>query len=143
MKIEHIQYKGKEYIDVFVDKSTSNGLLRFGHEITVTFLKEKDKLIFDSAWHVGVSEMSWDSSEEDSFEETFPGLLETMKNEVMKQIGMTENKNYSGACINCDYRTDPDNEGYVYCKCKESELSDGRWLMQDYGCKHTTDELYK
>lgn len=86
MKIEHIQYKGKEYIDVFVDKSTSNGLLRSGHEISVTFLKEKDKLIFDSAWHVGVSEMSWDSSEEDSFEETFPGLLEAMKNEVMKMM---------------------------------------------------------
>lgn len=84
MKIEHIQYKGKEYIDVFVDKSTSNGLLRFGHEISVIFLKEKDKLIFDSAWHVGVSEMSWNSSEEDSFEETFPGLLEEMRNEVMK-----------------------------------------------------------
>lgn len=33
MKIEHIQYKGKECIHVFVDKSTSNGLLRFGHEI--------------------------------------------------------------------------------------------------------------
>lgn len=57
-----------------------------------------------------------------------------------RQIDMTENKDYSGACINCNYRTDPDNEGYVYCKCKESELSDGRWLMQDYGCEHTTDE---
>lgn len=86
MKINHVNDKGKEYIDVFVDKSTSNGLLRFGHEISVTFLKEKDKLIFDSAWHVGVSEMSWDSSEEDSFEETFPGLLEAMKNEVMKMM---------------------------------------------------------
>lgn len=143
MKINYIKNKGKEYISVFVDKSTSSGLLRFEHEISVTFLKEKDKLIFDSAWHCGVSEMSWDSSEENSFEEMFPGLLSEMRNEIMQQIGMTENKNYSGACINCDYRTDPDNEGYVYCKYKESELSDGRWLMQDYGCKHTTDELYK
>lgn len=86
MKINRIKDKGKEYVSVFVDKSTSNGLLRFGHEISVTFLKEKDKLIFDSAWHVGVSEMSWNSSEEDSFEETFPGLLEAMKNEVMKMM---------------------------------------------------------
>lgn len=44
MKIEYIQYKGKECINVFVDKSTSNGLLRFGHEISVNFSKEKDKL---------------------------------------------------------------------------------------------------
>ena len=86
MKIEYIQHKGKECINVFVDKSTSNGLLRFGHEISATFLKEKDKLIFESAWHIGVSEMSWDSSEEDSFEETFPGLLEEMRNEVMKEL---------------------------------------------------------
>ena len=84
MKINHVNDKGKEYINVFVDKSTSNGLLRFGHEISVTFLKEKDKLIFDSAWHVGVDEMSWDSSEEDSFEEMFPGLLSDMRNEIMK-----------------------------------------------------------
>ena len=84
MKINRINNKGKEYVSVFVDKSTSNGLLRFGHEISVTFLKEKDKLIFDSAWHVGVDEMSWDSSEEDSFEEMFPGLLSDMRNELMK-----------------------------------------------------------
>ena len=84
MKINYVNDKGKEYVSVFVDKSTSNGLLRFGHEISVTFLKEKDKLIFDSAWHVGVSEMSWDSSEEDSFEEMFPGLLSDMRNEIMK-----------------------------------------------------------
>lgn len=85
MKIEHIQYKDKEYINVFVDKSTSNGLLRFGHEISVTFLKGKDKLIFESAWHIGVSEMKWNSSEEDSFEEMFPKLLEEMRKEIMKK----------------------------------------------------------
>ena len=87
MKIEHIQYKGKECINVFVDKSTSNGLLRFGHEISVNFSKEKEKLIFESAWHVVFREVSWDSSEGDSLEETVPGLLEEMRNEVMK---MTE-----------------------------------------------------
>ena len=84
MKINYVNDKSKEYINVFVDKSTSNGLLRFGHEVSVTFLKEKDKLIFDSAWHCGVSEMSWNSSEEDSFEETFPGLLEEMRSEIVK-----------------------------------------------------------
>lgn len=83
MTMNMYKNEGKEYVSVFVDKSTSNGLLRFGHEVSVTFLKEKDKLIFDSAWHVGVSEMVWDSSEEDSFEEMFPGLLEEMRNEIM------------------------------------------------------------
>lgn len=82
MKIERINCKGKEYINVFVDKSTSNGLLRFGHEISVNFVKEKNKLIFESAWHCGVSEMSWDSSEESSFEETFPGLLAKMRSKI-------------------------------------------------------------
>ena len=50
----------------------------------IEHIQYKYKLIFESAWHVGVSEMSWDSSEESSFEETFPGLLEAMRNEVMK-----------------------------------------------------------
>lgn len=84
MTMSMCKNKDKEYVSVFVDKSTSNGLLRFGHEISVTFLKEKDKLIFDSAWHVGVSEMSWNSSEEDSFEEMFPGLLEEIRSEIIK-----------------------------------------------------------
>lgn len=84
MKINYINNKGKEYVSVFVDKSTSNGLLRFGHEISVIFLKRKDKLIFKLAWHIGVSEMEWNSSEEDSFEEMFPGLLEEMRREIIK-----------------------------------------------------------
>lgn len=85
MKIEYIQYKGKECINVFVDKSTSNGLLRFGHEISVNFSKEKDKLIFESAWHCGVSEMSWNSSEENSFDKMFPGLLNEMRHQIMEE----------------------------------------------------------
>lgn len=86
MKIKHINNNGKEYINVFADKSTSNGLLRFGHEISVNFLKEKDELIFESAWHCGISEMEWDSSDESSFEETFPGLLNEMRSEIDKDI---------------------------------------------------------
>ena len=84
MKIETITHDGKNYINVFTDKSTSNGVLRFSHEISVTFIKEKDKLIFDSAWHCGVSDMDWRSNEENSFEETFPGLLSEMRNEIKK-----------------------------------------------------------
>lgn len=86
MIIEHVNYNGKEHINVLADKSASNGLLRFGHEISVNFIKEKDKVIFESAWHCGVSEMEWNSSEEDSFEEMFPGLLEEMRKEITKEL---------------------------------------------------------
>ena len=48
-------------------------------------MQYKDKLIFESAWHIGVSEMKWNSSEEDSFEEMFPKLLEEMRKEIMKK----------------------------------------------------------
>ena len=85
MRIEQIQYKGRECVNVFADKSTSNGLLRFGHEISVNFIKEKDKLIFDSAWHCGVSEISWNSSEENSFDEMFPGLLNEMRHQIIEE----------------------------------------------------------
>lgn len=54
MKIEHIQYKDKEYINVFVDKSTSNGLLRFGHEILWILRKvgkNNDQIIFINYTH--------------------------------------------------------------------------------------------
>ena len=40
MQIEYMHNEGKEYIKVFVDKSTGNGTLRFSHEILVTFLKK-------------------------------------------------------------------------------------------------------
>lgn len=82
MKIEQINDKDKEYINVFADKSTSNGLLKFGHEILVTFVKEKNNLMFKSAWHCGVSEMEWDESEENSVNETFPDLLTEVKREI-------------------------------------------------------------
>lgn len=41
MRIEQITDNGKTYVNVFVDKTTNNGVLRFGHEISVSFLKEK------------------------------------------------------------------------------------------------------
>lgn len=85
MKIEKIYDKGIEYINAFVNKSSNNGQLHFSHEILVTFVKKENNLIFDSAWHCGVSEMEWDSSEENLFEKTFPGLLSKMRNEIRKE----------------------------------------------------------
>lgn len=80
MKYDYVTSKnGTRYCNVFVDKTSSHGILRCSHEINVTFILKNNKWVFDSAWHIGVSDMEWDSSEEDSFEDTFPGLLEEMK----------------------------------------------------------------
>ena len=38
MTIEYYKENEKEYVSVYVDKSTQKGILRFGHEIQVTFL---------------------------------------------------------------------------------------------------------
>lgn len=84
MIIEHVNYNGKEHINVLADKSTQKGILRFGHEIQVTFLLKDTELIFQNAWHCGVSEMSWDATEESLFEETFPGLLTEMREAIKK-----------------------------------------------------------
>lgn len=102
MKIEHITdiTDNKEYINIYVNKSTSHESLQpnheisvtqFSHEISVTFVKDNDNLIFDSAWHRGVSEMAWVASEEESFENTFPGLLTKLRTEIKKD----EDKNQS------------------------------------------------
>lgn len=82
MKIEQVFNDGKEYINVLADKSSSKGILHFGHEILVTFVREDRSLIFESAWHCGVSEVEWNSSEKSSFEDTFPGLLAEMRSEI-------------------------------------------------------------
>lgn len=84
MNIEYCKENEKEHVVVYVDKSTQKGILRFGHEIQVTFLVKDTELIFQSAWHCGVSEMSWDATEEISFEETFPGLLAEMRETIKK-----------------------------------------------------------
>lgn len=76
----------ENYVYVSVDKSTRHGILHFSHEISVTFRREKEKLIFDSAWHIGVSDMDYKSDEEEMFEETFPGLLDEMRKEILKQL---------------------------------------------------------
>lgn len=82
MNIESFQYKGKKYYSVYVDKTSSSGILRFSHEISVTFEEDENILKFISAWHIGVSDMEWDATEESDFEQTFPGLLQDMREEI-------------------------------------------------------------
>lgn len=84
MDINYYVFGGKQYCNVYVDKSTSNGIIRFSHEIDIVFVKVNDEWKFDGAWHCGVSEMEWDKSEEDSFEQTFPGLLSEIKKEIWR-----------------------------------------------------------
>ena len=86
MQVEHTMYNGNHYVNVYIDRSSSNGLLRFGHEISVNFLKRKDGyLSFKSAWHIGVSDISFNSREEEAFEQTFPGLLAEIRNFVERE----------------------------------------------------------
>lgn len=82
MVIHYDTYNGKDYCNVYVDKSSSNGLLRFSHEINIEFVKLNNEWKFNSAWHCGVSEMEWDSTEEDSFEQTFPDLLTEIRKNI-------------------------------------------------------------
>lgn len=71
-----------ECCTVGVDKSNGSGCIRFGHEISVTFIKKGARWIFSEAWHCGVCEMEFDSTEEDAFEDTFPGLLKEMREHI-------------------------------------------------------------
>lgn len=82
MKLAPYTENGTEYLDVTVNKDNRAGALRFSHEILVTLVKKGDKYVFNSAWHCGVSEMHWGQGEENSFEETFPGLLDEMQKAI-------------------------------------------------------------
>ena len=82
MKLAPYTENGTEYLDITVNKDNRAGTLRFSHEILVTFVKKDDKYIFNSAWYCGVSEMRWGQGEENSFEETFPGLLDEMQKAI-------------------------------------------------------------
>ncbi len=79
MTYNYITFKGTEYCNVFVDKTTVHGILRFTHEISVTFCAVNDEWKFHSAWHIGASDQDWRADEEDSFEQTFPGLLSEIR----------------------------------------------------------------
>lgn len=80
MTYDYFEEKGIYYCSVFTDKTKSSGVLRFTHEINVTFVYSDEQWKFYDAWHVGVSDMFWKADELDSFEELFPGLLNEMMN---------------------------------------------------------------
>lgn len=77
MKIDY--YQNGNLCEAYVDASTTNSLLRFSHEITITFKKKDGQWRFDSAWHIGVCEVTYESTEADIFEKDFPGLLEEVR----------------------------------------------------------------
>lgn len=79
MKYEYIKFEGKRYCNVYVDNTYTNGVLRCSHEIDVTFVAEDGEWKFNGAWHIGVEDSEWNANEEDSFEQTFPGLLTDMR----------------------------------------------------------------
>ncbi len=79
MTYNYTTHRGTEYCNVFVDKTAVHGILRFTHEVSVTFRAVNDEWEFYSAWHIGVSEQDWRADEENSFEQTFPGLLREIR----------------------------------------------------------------
>ena len=84
IKINKYSADGLNLIDADIDKSTTNGILRFTHEITLT-LQDDENLSFYSAYCCGVSEILWSEDEEFSFEETYPGLISKVR-EVIRAI---------------------------------------------------------
>ena len=82
MNYSYYEKDGKQNCEVFADKSSANGLLRFTHEITVWFVKENDEWKYNGAWHIGVSEVSYDKDDPTLFEIDNPGLLK----EIMKGL---------------------------------------------------------
>lgn len=129
MKIEKTKHKGKSIINVYVDKSNLKGIIRFGHEISVTFVEESGELKFDSAWHIGVSELSWNSDEEELFESMFPGLLVEMRNEIVKK------KHFELAsrifdCISDGYDDEEQREMIVNSLCDELSNLDNNSFIE-------------
>lgn len=84
MDICFTNFNGKKYCSVTVDESCFNGILRFGHEISLTFLKDGSDWKFDSAWHCGVYEAAWNAYEEEDFDQFFPGLLDEVRKGILK-----------------------------------------------------------
>ena len=85
MRYEYIEFEGKKYCNVFIDNTYTNGVLRFSHEISTSFVFEEGKWKFNGAWHIGVSDMEWNEDEEESFEQTFPGLIKEMISGMRKE----------------------------------------------------------
>ena len=78
MKYEYAKYGDKTYCNVFIDKTQMHGIIRCTHEINVTFVLDDGQWKFDGAWHIGISDLEWRADEQESFEQTFPNLLEEM-----------------------------------------------------------------
>ena len=85
MNVEFVEFDGKRYCNVDADLGRSIGILHFGHEISVTFVKDGDDWKFDGAWHVGVYEGTWGPGDEEDFELSWPGLLGKMRSEIARK----------------------------------------------------------
>ena len=78
MRYDYTVFEGKQYCNVFTDRTQMKGILRFTHEISVTFVLENGEWKFNGGCHIGVFDADWRADEQDSFEQTFPNLLKEM-----------------------------------------------------------------
>lgn len=81
IKINKYSANGLNLINVETDRSITNGILRFTHEITLT-LQDDTNLLFYSVYCCGVSEILWSEDEEYSFEEAYPGLISEVREAI-------------------------------------------------------------
>ena len=80
MSYDYIEFDGESYCNVFVDKTTTYGILRITKEISVNFKldKECNEWKFNGAWMISVSDREWKANEGDDFASEFPDLYEEM-----------------------------------------------------------------
>lgn len=84
MVYDYIKFDGESYCNVYVDKTTAHGVLRFTKEISVNFKLDNkcNEWKFNGAWMIGVSEREWKANEGDDFISEFPDLYD----EIIKRL---------------------------------------------------------
>ncbi len=91
MKIEKLIVDNTPVYSTFIDSSTSCGILRFSHELSLCVtVDENGECHIRDGWEMNCGgDWSWEPGEEKEFESSHPGLL----NKVAKEIAIYESNN--------------------------------------------------
>lgn len=82
MKFNYYKMLETNYCEVFVDKSRSNGILHFTHELTVLFQFSwvSGRWIFVVANEIGLDDVDYET--EEAFNDGYPDLLDSIKEQL-------------------------------------------------------------
>lgn len=83
IKLHRMMKNNKDTYEVCVTKNSQTGQLKCTNEIFIWFVKENNTWMFQGAWYIGVSESYYNESEINMFEQTFPGLINQVKNQLV------------------------------------------------------------